>query len=86
MNWDKFYEEVYVKQDPRPQDTHGWIQWQGTDVCMDVHCVCGERGHIDGEYVFLYSCPKCGRHYAVGHVVKLIELTKEQSDAAQKEL
>lgn len=25
----------------------GFIQWKGTDVCMDVYCKCGYHSHID---------------------------------------
>ncbi len=57
---------------------HGWIQWKGTDVCMDLHCVCGAHGHIDGFFFYHYACAKCGRKYAVGAHVPLIELTPEQ--------
>ena len=29
----------------------GRIQWKGTDICVDIHCVCGYLGHIDGEFL-----------------------------------
>lgn len=51
---------------PRP---HGWIQWKGTDVCMDIHCVCGESTHIDGEFMYYIKCGACGRVYECdGHI------------------
>ena len=31
---------------------HGWIQWKGTDVCIDLHCECGSHGHVDGDFVY----------------------------------
>jgi hypothetical protein len=54
---------------------HGWIQWKGTDVCIDLHCECGELGHFDGEHLYFWRCGKCKKAYYVGQVVKLIGLT-----------
>jgi hypothetical protein len=53
---------------------HGWIQWKGTEVCMDVHCSCGELSHVDGEFAYNVMCPRCGRVYMVNGHVELIEL------------
>jgi hypothetical protein len=36
-----------------PAGSHGWIQWKGTDVCMDIHCECGTLSHIDGEFAYI---------------------------------
>ena len=64
--------------------TYGWIQWKGTDVCMDMHCSCGQLGHIDAEFAYFYECV-CGKRYAIGSVVKLIELTAEQAIEVTKD-
>jgi hypothetical protein len=56
---------------------HGWIQWKGTDVCMDVHCSCGTSGHVDTEFAYFYRCP-CGKVWAVGQSVKLHELMPDE--------
>lgn len=75
-----FYEQVH-----RPESEafkgkpHGWIQWKGTDVCIDLHCICGAHGHIDAEFFYHYECSACHRKYAVGMNVALIELTLEQA-------
>lgn len=45
---------------------HCWIQWKGTEVCMDVHCECGYIGHVDGGFVYGVECGHCHRRYAVG--------------------
>jgi hypothetical protein len=80
MNFDQYYEQVH-----RPEETawkykpHGWIQWKGTRVCMDVHCVCGAHGHIDDDFCYHYLCKACGRKFAVSAYVKMIELTAEQA-------
>lgn len=77
------YEQVYSQDNPRG-DAHGWIQWKGTNVCMDVHCECGHHGHVDAEFFYHYECPACHKKYAVGQVVKLIPLTEEQIDYIEK--
>jgi hypothetical protein len=72
-----FYDAVYSQDNPEGP-AHGWIQWKGTEVCIDLHCVCGNQSHFDGDFFYHYKCPKCGAKYAVGQVIKLIPLTKEQ--------
>jgi hypothetical protein len=58
---------------------HGWIQWKGTEVCIDLHCVCGHFGHFDGDFFYFYQCPECGARYAVGMNIALIPLTEQQA-------
>lgn len=70
------YDAIYNQDNPKGS-AHGWIQWKGTDVCMDTHCVCGYHGHVDIDFFYRYECPKCHRKYAVGQNIKLIEMTPE---------
>ena len=58
---------------------HGWIQWKGTEVCIDLHCICGHHGHFDGDFFYYYQCPACDARYAVGMNVALISLTEQQA-------
>ena len=67
------------KRDYRRSKSGGWIQWKGTDVCVDLHCVCGQSGHVDGDFMYRVECPKCHRRYLVGQNIKLIELTPEEA-------
>lgn len=73
-----FYDQVYSQDNPEGK-SWGWIQWKGTDVCIDLHCECGYHDHFDGEFLYFYECPACHRKYAVGQNVKLIALTDEQA-------
>lgn len=62
-------------QKESPVDTnqpHGWIQWKGTNVCIDLRCECGADGHLDGDFVYAVKCGKCGAIYALDAHVKLI--------------
>ncbi len=58
---------------------HGWIQWKGTDVCMDIHCTCGHMGHVDADFFYYYQCPNCDARYAVGQNIMLVPLTEQQA-------
>ncbi len=73
-----FYDSVYSQENLAPSP-RGWIQWKGTDICIDLHCGCGYMGHYDGDFFYFYECPVCHTRYAVGQNVKLIPLTEEQS-------
>lgn len=65
-----------------PSGAHGWIQWKGTRVCMDVHCICGAHMHIDEEFCYFLHCPYCDRVYIVGSYVQLMEVAdKTREDA-----
>lgn len=80
MNHSQFYNQVYKRDNPEGEETHGWIQWKGTDVCMDIHCECGHHGHIDVEFFYFFECPQCHAKYAVGQNVKFIKLTEEEAN------
>ncbi len=58
---------------------HGWIQWKGTNVCMDLHCACGAHLHADEEFFYSVRCGHCGVTYAVSPFVKLVPLTPEEA-------
>lgn len=72
------YHQIYAR-DNLPGEAHGWIQWKGTNVCIDLHCKCGAHMHFDGEFFYHFQCPHCGRKYAVGQNVALIELTEAEA-------
>ena len=41
--------------------TQAFIQWKGTDVCMDIHCPsCGAHNHYDTDFCYTVSCGSCG--------------------------
>lgn len=42
-----------------PTNPHAFIQWKGTDVCMDFHCDCGAHCHFDGDFAYAVKCPHC---------------------------
>ena len=73
------YEEVYGDDDKKfSGKPHGWIQWKGTEVCMDITCSCGEQSHIDADFAYHFEC-KCGKKWAIGCNVSLFQLTDDQA-------
>ena len=56
---------------------NGWIQWKGTDACIDLYCKCGEQFHYDGDFMYHVKCPYCGQVYEVGGHVKLYPMDYE---------
>ena len=56
---------------------HGWIQWKGTDVCMDIHCKCGYMSHVDDLFAYHVKCPNCGTVYLCNGHIQLIEIEEE---------
>lgn len=46
-----------------------YVQWQGTQACMDLHCSnCGTHSHIHTRYHMEVACVGCGTRYALGRV------------------
>lgn len=79
MNSKDEYEAIYgATAKAHEGKPHGWIQWKGTDVCVDLRCECGEQSHYDGEFAYHWQC-KCGRQYALSPYVMLLPLTPEQA-------
>jgi len=62
-----------------------WIQWKGTNVCMDVHCECGARGHVDDDFTYFYRCWNCNTLWSVGQNVRLHKLTTAEAADVRRE-
>ena len=65
---------------------YGWLQWKGTDVCMDFHCKCGEQTHLDTDFTYLIQCGKCKRVYWPNAHVTMLELEgQDRIDALESD-
>lgn len=62
------------------KESLNFIQWKGTDVCMDFWCKCGGGGHFDGYFAYTIKCPDCGAVYQLKSSVEMTELTPDDSD------
>ena len=64
------------------KDPWAYVQWKGTDVCIDFHCLCDKEdepagvGHFDGYGAYFLKCMRCHRVYKVPTELKL-ELASE---------
>ena len=56
---------------------HTFIQWKGTDVCMDFTCVCGACSHFDEEFLYFVKCVACDRIFVIGTRVVAVQVTPE---------
>lgn len=64
-----------VEAEVTPADTgEVFIQWKGTDACIDLRCKCGETGHFDGFFAYFVKCPKCGAVYKMPELLTLTEV------------
>ena len=70
-------EEAFEIQETYLGLPHGWIQWKGTKVCMDIHCKCGNSFHIDADFAYHVKCGQCGTAYMCNGHIELIELENE---------
>ena len=73
---DKLWNRQTATYKGRP---HGWIQWKGSTVCMDLHCACGESTHIHAEFLYVVCCGKCGRNYFVNGHIEMVPMTEEET-------
>ena len=53
-----------------------FIQWKGTDVCMDWWCSCGNSNHVDSDFLYSVQCKHCGKVWEVGTQVALRPTTE----------
>jgi hypothetical protein len=58
-----------------------FIQWKGTNVCMDWTCpTCGENQHTDGDFCYYLRCCSCGQYCHVGTNVTLTAVTPQLAE------
>jgi len=69
------------KQQWHPGDPHGWVQWKGTDACIDIHCECGQMSHVDGDFLYYVRCPHCKRVFFLNGHIEMIHMTVEPTSA-----
>ncbi len=76
----KTIREAWNMQETYKNKSHAWIQWKGTDACMDIHCDCGWLGHVDTTFLYFIRCPKCKTIYSCNGHIELIKITEEVPD------
>ncbi len=53
---------------------NAFIQWKGTDACIDLYCSCGNQEHLDKDFLYEWKCHKCKRLYKLDATIRLIEI------------
>lgn len=51
-------DDQFVSGSPT-REPRTFIQWKGTNVCMDFYCECGAHCHFDGYFAYCVKCPHC---------------------------
>jgi hypothetical protein len=44
-----------------------FLQWKGTDACLDLYCACGQDLHFDGYFAHELTCGHCGQTWELPH-------------------
>lgn len=55
------------------EETHVFIQYKGTDICLDFRCECGAVGHFDGDFAYALRCAECGETWGMPHDIQLVK-------------
>lgn len=79
----EIYDRLYgFEKEIQDSGPFGWIQYKGSDICVDIHCSCGELSHYDGDFAYAVRCPHCQKAWVLGQTVRLVELSQdiEQQD------
>ena len=69
---------------PAGSDASMFIQWKGTDVCLDFTCACGATGHLDTDFAYFVECPSCGAVYEMGTQVIVKRIVPAQAHIEPK--
>jgi hypothetical protein len=59
---------------------YAFIQWKGTDVCMDFKCLCGGQFHLDAYFCYKVRCGGCGREYEMSCHIEARLITEEEKE------
>lgn len=68
--------EPFPFTQPAGSEASVFIQWKGTEVCMDFRCPCGADGHLDTSFAYFVHCPSCGSVFEMGTAV-MVKRTNE---------
>jgi len=55
-----------------------FIQWKGTDICMDFNCKCGHQNHYDGRFAYYVQCAGCKQIYKLADSIEMEEVDRAE--------
>lgn len=76
--------EAWKIQEKYEGKPHGWIQWKGTRVSMDIHCACGRHCYVSSDFVYYVKCLHCKRIYFCNGYIELIEIKEEPENCVHE--
>lgn len=62
------------------KEENNFVQWKGTDICMDFHCECGHHNHYDGFFAYYVKCAGCEQVYKMDESIKMQRVYDENLD------
>lgn len=68
------YDQAWDPIEQYDKSPRGFIQWKGTEACVDYTCECGETFHEDGDFLYEVTCPSCGSRYICSPFIELIQV------------
>lgn len=48
---------------------HTFLQWKGTNACLDFKCSCGRMAHFDGYFAYVLECGYCGIKWEMPYIL-----------------
>lgn len=58
---------------------NGFVQWKGTDVCLDFTCLCGTGLHFDGDFAYALRCWSCERIWELPSYIPMKLVTEGEA-------
>jgi hypothetical protein len=55
-----------------------FLQWKGTDACLDLWCPCGRELHFDGYFASQLTCGNCAETWQLPHTLKPEPVTPDR--------
>lgn len=52
-----------------------FLQYKGTDICVDLYCTCGDQFHYDGYFATWLRCPHCRKVWELPHLLLCTDVT-----------
>ncbi len=77
---DPAWQEAYNRANPTEWvPSTGFIQWKGTDVCVDLICKCGNKEHYDGYFLYNWKCSECNQIYSLDPIVRMVPISEDDA-------
>lgn len=81
QKWETVYRAVEAKMRGAPAgEPETFIQWKGTNVCLDFHCPCGHHSHWDCDFIYSLRCPGCRKIWRLGTRVQAVEISEADAE------